>query len=231
VSPPGRLRKRPQVFQTRAYFWTFFFIFGNQQTRSSDRSATPLRPFLRCRDLGIDRWPHRKLQSLSNLYVDLKAHMDRCEKDSAKRHHYCNDMAVIKAYSIRLESDLSLLNQFYNGKKAWPDQILKIRQTIYKKRHAKVLSEKKKKLSHAGKQCQKGELPVVKCEASDSEVDVKQETNDSEDFSVDTKDSDDSLCVAMPECINDGALMMRSLESEGAHMVGDKDDNMFWAML
>ena len=92
--------------------------------------------------------------------------MDRCEKDSAKRHHYCNDMAVIKAYSIRLESDLSLLNQFYNGKKAWPDQILKIRQTIYKKRHAKVLSEKKKKLSHAGKQCQKGELPVVKCEAS-----------------------------------------------------------------
>jgi hypothetical protein len=25
--------------------------------------------------------------------------------------------------------------------------------------------------------------------------------------------------------------MMRSLESEGAHMVGDKDDNMFWAML
>ncbi len=35
----------------------------------------------------------------------------------------------------------------------------------------------------------------------------------------------------MPECINDGALMMRSLESEGAHMVGDKDDNMFWAML
>ena len=120
MSAPGRLRKRPQVFQTRAYFWTFFFIFGNQQTRSSDRSATPLRPFLRCRDLGIDRWPHRKLQSLSNLYVDLKAHMDRCEKDSAKRHHYCNDMAVIKAYSIRLESDLSLLNQFYNGKKAWP---------------------------------------------------------------------------------------------------------------
>ncbi len=110
-------------------------------------------------------------------------------------------------------------------------KILKIRQTIYKKRHAKVLSEKKKKLSHAGKQCQKGELPVVKCEASDSEVDIKQETNDSEDFSVDTKDSDDSLCVAMPECINDGALMMRSLESEGAHMVGDKDDNMFWAML
>ena len=73
--------------------------------------------------------------------------MDRSEKGSVKRQQYGNDMAVIKAYSIRLESDLSLLNQFYNGKKAWPDEILKIRQTIYKKRHAKVLSEKKKKLS------------------------------------------------------------------------------------
>ena len=35
-----------------------------------------------------------------------------------------------------LEEDLSLLNKFYHGKKAWPDNILKIRQTIYKKRHA-----------------------------------------------------------------------------------------------
>ena len=75
--------------------------------------------------------------------------MDRNKKGSVKRQQYSNYMAVIKAYSIRLESDLSLLNQFYNSKKAWPDEILKIRQTIYKKRHAKVLSEKKKKLSHA----------------------------------------------------------------------------------
>ena len=105
------------------------------------------------------------------------------------------------------------------------------RQTIYKKRHAKVLSEKKKKLSHAGKQDQNRQLPVVKCEASDSEVDIKQEASDSEQFSVDTMRSTDSLCAVMPECINDGTLMMRSLESGGAHMVGDKDDYVFWAML
>ena len=43
--------------------------------------------------------------------------------------------------------------------------------------------------------------------------------------------STDSLCVVMPECINDGTLMMRSLESGAAHMVGDKDDDVFWAML
>ena len=77
-------------------------------------------------------------------------------------------------------------------------------------------SAKKKKLSHAGKQDQKRQLPVVKCEASDSEVDIKQEASDSEQFSVDTKKSTDSLCVVMPECINDGTLMMRSLESGGS---------------
>lgn len=212
---------------------SFYFNLGNcldQLTRLTD-SRPLFALFLRCRDLGVDRWPHRKLQSLSNLYTDLKEHMDRNKKGSVKRQQYSNYMAVIKAYSIRLESDLSLLNQFYNGKKAWPDEILKIRQTIYKKRHAKVLSEKKKKLSHAGKQDQKRQLPVVKCEASDSEVDIKQEASDSEQFSVDTKRSTDSLCVVMPECINDGTLMMRSLESGGAHMVGDKDDYVFWAML
>ena len=48
-------------------------------------------------------------------------------------------MNEIKGYATLLEEDLSLLNMFYNGKKAWPENILKIRQTIYKKRHAQVL--------------------------------------------------------------------------------------------
>ena len=105
---------------------SFYFNLGNcldQLTRLTD-SRPLFALFLRCRDLGVDRWPHRKLQSLSNLYTDLKEHMDRNKKGSVKRQQYSNYMAVIKAYSIRLESDLSLLNQFYNSKKAWPDDHL-----------------------------------------------------------------------------------------------------------
>ena len=56
-------------------------------------------------------------------------------------------MKEIKAYATTLEEDLSLLNKFYNGKKAWPENILKIRQSIYKKRHAQVAFNKKKKAS------------------------------------------------------------------------------------
>ena len=53
-------------------------------------------------------------------------------------------MREIKTYARTLEDDLSRLNQFYNGKRAWPENILKIRQTVYKKRHAQVLVDKRK---------------------------------------------------------------------------------------
>jgi hypothetical protein len=59
-------------------------------------------------------------------------------------------MLEIKSYAELLEADLSRLNQFYNGKKAWPENILKIRQTIYKKRHAQVLMDKKQSSSKMG---------------------------------------------------------------------------------
>ena len=102
-------------------------------------------PFLRCRDLGISRWPHRKLMSLKNLYSDLVKHLqhahDTRNREQCKRVR--GMMLEIKSYAQLLEADLSRLNQFYNGKKAWPENILKIRQTIYKKRHAQVLMDKK----------------------------------------------------------------------------------------
>jgi hypothetical protein len=95
--------------------------------------------------LGISRWPHRKLMSLKNLYSDLVKHLqhahDTRNREQCKRVR--GMMLEIKSYAQLLEADLSRLNQFYNGKKAWPENILKIRQTIYKKRHAQVLMDKK----------------------------------------------------------------------------------------
>ena len=83
--------------------------------------------------------------SLKNLYSDLVKHLqhahDTRNKEQCKRVR--GMMLEIKSYAQLLEADLSRLNQFYNGKKAWPENILKIRQTIYKKRHAQVLMDKK----------------------------------------------------------------------------------------
>ena len=81
------------------------------------------------------------------LYNDLTLHLKRAFDDHnhdmvVRVKHWMNE---IKSYATMLEGDLSLLNKFYNGKKAWPDNILKIRQTIYKKRHAQVMVDKKRK--------------------------------------------------------------------------------------
>jgi hypothetical protein len=70
-------------------------------------------------------------------------------------------MLEIKSYARLLEADLSRLNQFYNGKKAWPENILKIRQTVYKKRHAQVLMEKK-----ASSSKQESDVPKMGSKAS-----------------------------------------------------------------
>lgn len=59
------------------------------------------------------------------------------------------DMREIKSYAKLLETDLSLLNEFYKCKSAWPDNVLKIRQSIYKKRHAQVLIDKRNAISNA----------------------------------------------------------------------------------
>ena len=69
VSSTPRLRKRPQVSRLELSF--------SETVSTSSPVLTDSRPlfalFLRCRDLGVDRWPHRKLQSpVSNLYTDLK---------------------------------------------------------------------------------------------------------------------------------------------------------------
>ena len=119
--------------------------------------------FCRCRELGISRWPHRKLMSLKNLYEDLVIHLENAR--DAKNHEQYKRvrgmMLEIKSYARLLEADLSRLNQFYNGKKAWPENILKIRQTIYKKRHAQVLMEKK-----ASSSKQESGLPKMRSKAS-----------------------------------------------------------------
>jgi len=87
--------------------------------------------------------------SLKNLYYDLTQHLERA--DNTENHELGKRaksmMSEIRSYATLLEGDLSLLNRFYNGKKAWPDNILKIRQTIYKKRHARVLDDKKRAAS------------------------------------------------------------------------------------
>jgi hypothetical protein len=80
------------------------------------------------------------------LYYDLTQHLKRALNN---QNHELGErvkfmMSEIKSYATLLEGDLSLLNRFYNGKKAWPENILKIRQTIYKKRHAQVLVDKKR---------------------------------------------------------------------------------------
>ena len=83
------------------------------------------------------------------LYYDLTQHLKRALNN---QNHELGErvkfmMSEIKSYATLLEGDLSLLNRFYNGKKAWPENILKIRQTIYKKRHAQVLVDKKRAAS------------------------------------------------------------------------------------
>ena len=87
------------------------------------------------------------MMSLKNLYEDLVKHLENA-RDAKNHEQYkrvSGMMLEIKSYARLLEADLSRLNQFYNVKKAWPENILKIRQTIYKKRHAQVLMEKKSK--------------------------------------------------------------------------------------
>lgn len=87
--------------------------------------------------------PDSLLSSLPviQLYYDLTLHLKRAS--ASQNFELCDRvrtmMNEIKGYATLLEEDLSLLNMFYNGKKAWPENILKIRQTIYKKRHAQVL--------------------------------------------------------------------------------------------
>lgn len=99
--------------------------------------------------------------SLKNLYFDLSLHLNRA---LANHNHELSEriknmMSEIKSYAASLEGDLSLLNGFYNGKKAWPGNILKIRQTIYKKRHAQVLLNKKNTTSME----KKAPLQHLKC--------------------------------------------------------------------
>ena len=66
--------------------------------------------------------------SLKNLYEDLVNHLENAR--DAKNHEQYKRvrgmMLEIKSYARLLEADLSRLNQFYNGKKAWPENILKI---------------------------------------------------------------------------------------------------------
>jgi phage shock protein A len=103
------------------------------------------------------------LMSLKNLYEDLVKHLENAR--DAKNHEQYKRvrgmMLEIKSYARLLEADLSRLNQFYNGKKAWPENILKIRQTIYKKRHAQVLMEKK-----ASSSKQESDVPKMGSKAS-----------------------------------------------------------------
>ena len=103
------------------------------------------------------------MMSLKNLYEDLVNHLENAR--DAKNHEQYKRvrgmMLEIKSYARLLEADLSRLNQFYNGKKAWPENILKIRQTVYKKRHAQVLMEKK-----ASSSKQESDLPKMRSKAS-----------------------------------------------------------------
>lgn len=118
--------------------------------RRPSRPDAPFSPFVRsCRALGIARWPHRKLMSLVKLYEDLCMHKSKAEKANLAQQarRVGGMMREIKAYAAKLEKDLSELNQFYNKRKAWPENILKIRQTVYKKRHAQVICNAKKNSS------------------------------------------------------------------------------------
>jgi hypothetical protein len=90
-------------------------------------------------------------------------------------------MEEIKTYAALLESDLSLLNSFYNGKKAWPDHILKIRQTIYKKRHAEVLVNKKNAAKSA-----KSEQVAARAFSDASDFDSRDDDRLTDDDSMQT---------------------------------------------
>ena len=82
-----------------------------------------------------------------------------------------------------LEQDLSLLNKLYNGKKAWPENILKIRQIIYKKRHARVMVEKKKE------KCRGLERSLVmKKQKYDEELSEEDSTTEEDYFHLDLQD-------------------------------------------
>ena len=79
----------------------------------------------------------------------------------------CTQLCQLTLLRDSQEQDLSLLNDFYKRKKAWPDHILKIRQTIYKKRHAQGIE---------GSQFQKktGEMMLLRawmqCEDKPTEI-------------------------------------------------------------
>ena len=94
-------------------------------------------------------------------------------------------MREIKTYARTLEDDLSRLNQFYNGKRAWPENILKIRQTVYKKRHAQVLVDKRKldveRQRKKAKICEEtvaSDAPTRSSEPSDSHASFGSEYRD-----------------------------------------------------
>eukprot|EP00982_Pelagococcus_subviridis_P013571 31265-Pelagococcus_subviridis.AAC.3 len=121
--------------------------------------------------------------SLKNLYYDLTVHLKRAldgnDVDMEERARAM--MEEIKTYAALLESDLSLLNSFYNGKKAWPDHILKIRQTIYKKRHAEVLVNKKIAAKNA-----KSEQVAARAFSDASDFDSRDDDRLSDDDSMQT---------------------------------------------
>ena len=102
--------------------------------------------------------------SLVKLYEDLCMHKSKAEKANLAQQarRVGGMMREIKAYAAKLEKDLSELNQFYNKRKAWPENILKIRQTVYKKRHAQVICNAKRTARpRGGPSARRGEAPAA----------------------------------------------------------------------
>ncbi|KAG2257123.1 hypothetical protein Bca52824_076417 [Brassica carinata] len=77
----------------------------------------------KCRDLGIQRWPHRKRMSLKNLIKNVK---DKLEKGEENAEELRNDLE-------KLEKELKMTEEFPDLK--FEDKTKRLRQACYKASH------------------------------------------------------------------------------------------------
>lgn len=121
-----------------------------------------------CRKFGIIRWPHRKLHSLLEMYKSLAGYyQELCEKATLDPENESTmevlqstkkDLDRLREYAFQVERNVFLLNEYHHSKpkksKPWPEDILRIRATIYKQRHvhSKHMKRKSKKSSSSASQ-------------------------------------------------------------------------------
>ncbi|CAL6334727.1 unnamed protein product [Bathycoccus prasinos] len=157
-----------------------------------------------CRKFGIIRWPHRKLHSLLEMYKSLAGYyQELCEKANLDPENASTmevlkftkkDLDRLREYAFQVERNVFLLNEYHHSKpknsKPWPEDILRIRATIYKQRHvhSKHMKRKSKKSSSASQNLleeEKEMAPTAPCSMTTS----RTTTNN-----ISSKSANDTTC-------------------------------------